>query len=191
MLAIMFMWFHWCSCGFIDAPRVSLMLLWFHWCSCGFIYAPVVSFTLLWFQKQYNPVVLWCSCGFIDVHWCSCSCGFIYVHVVSLYSWGINFQWYVNVYVKYTNSYMVRDCIDVYMWLKGPPPRSFWSSQLLHQTILSYEPMSHPSKLIKCNKGLSKVGLSLKYIKVQRKYGLIAPHDVEKFWSIYNIDKFV
>lgn len=160
---------------------LTIMFMWFHWCSCGFIYAPVVSFTV-------------CSCGFMMFmwfHWCSCSCGFIYVHVVSLYSWGINFQWYVNVYVKYMNPYTVWDCIDVYMWLKGPPPRSFWSSQLLHQTILFYEPMSHPSKLIKCNKGLSKVSLSPKYIKVQRKYGLIAPHDVEKFWSIYNIDKFV
>lgn len=94
---------------------LTIMFMWFHWCSCGFIYAPVVSFTV-------------CSCGFMMFmwfHWCSCSCGFIYVHVVSLYSWGINFQWYVNVYVKYMNPYTVRDCIDVYMWLKGAPSKEF------------------------------------------------------------------
>lgn len=164
MLTIMFMWFHWCSCGFIYAPVVSFTV-----CSCGFM-------MFMWFH--------WCSLMFMFMWFHLCSCGFIVFM-------GHQFSMICECICEIHESLHGRDCIDVYMWLKGPPPRSFWSSQLLHQTILSYEPMSHPSKLIKCNKGLSKVGLSLKYIKVQRKYGLIAPHDVEKFWSIYNIDKFV
>lgn len=67
MLTIMFMWFHWCSCGFIDAPVVSLMLLWFHLCSCGFnksiflwfydVHVVSLMFMFMWFHL--------CSCGFI------------------------------------------------------------------------------------------------------------------------------
>lgn len=174
----MFLWFHWCSSGFIDAPVVSLMLLWFHLCSCGF-----KNSIILWF---YDVHVV--SLMFIDVHVHVVSFMFMWFHCIhgaSIFNDMWMYMW--NTWIPTRYEIVLMCTCD---W-KGPRPRSFWSSQLLHQTILSYEPMSHPSKLIKCNKGLSKVGLSLKYIKVQRKYGLIAPHDVEKFWSIYNIDKFV
>lgn len=165
---LMFMWFHWCSCGFIDFPVV-------------FIDAPVVSLMFLCF---YDVHVVSLMFMFMWFHLCSCVFSVFMGHQFQ-FSMICECIYEIHVSLHGTRLYW---CVHL---IKGAPSQEF-----LEQPITASD---HPFlranvtsiKAHKMQQRALKGRFVSKNIKVQRKYDLNAPHDVEKFWSIYNIDEFV